>query len=282
MEIIREYKPRPVNWILFRDLLERIQSSIPIDEIIVKKSTLIVQPEFFVETFSQKMTVNTVDDFLNFISDTIEHPTRVIICLNCLHEMSSGADFKIDPPYFKFSWNLDRIFVKIARNTTSNAMKVLDDLEESLQLEPAAPPEVYDEEQRGKLQRSVFIAHSFDEGGRSYAYQLMKFFSLIGFEIATGEGFSPEKVSSKVKRRLQAQEIVTVILSDKQDATWLTQEIVGADFNQKPIILLVEEGVEFKPGILGDLEYIPFPKNLISEAITPILEGLRELGYRLS
>jgi len=282
MEIIREYKPGPVNWILFRELLERILSSIPDEEIKEKNNTLMIQPEFFVETFSQNLSVNTVDEFLSFLSDTIEEPNRVIICLNCYREMSSVADLKADPPYFKFSWELARTFAKIARNTTSNAMKILEDLEGSLQLEPAAPPETDDEGQRRKLRRSVFIAHSFDEGGRSYAYQLMKFFSLIGFEVATGEGFSPEKVSSKVKRRLQAQEIVTVILSEKQDPTWLTQEIAGADFIQKPIILLIEEGVEFKPGIIGDLEYIPFPKNRISETITPILEGLRELGYKLS
>jgi len=103
---------------------------------------------------------------------------------------------------------------------------------------------------------------------------------LLGFEVATGEGFSPERVSTKVKRRLTAQEIVVVIISARHDITWLTQETTGASFADKPLIVLVEEGAEFKPGILGDLEYIKFPSTNISSAFIPITEGLRELGFK--
>ena len=50
---------------------------------------------------------------------------------------------------------------------------------------------------------------------------------------------------------------------------------------EKPLILLVEEGIEYKAGVLGDLEYVRFPMGHVSVAFVPILEGLQELGYRL-
>ena len=44
-------------------------------------------------------------------------------------------------------------------------------------------------------------------------------------------------------------------------------------------MLLIEEGIDFKPGILGDLEYIKFSRDHISETFVSILEGFQELGY---
>jgi hypothetical protein len=58
--------------------------------------------------------------------------------------------------------------------------------------------------------------------------------------------------------------------------------MTGADFSGKPIIILVEEGVTFKSGILGDIEYIRFSAGIITESFSPILEGLRELGFNFA
>jgi hypothetical protein len=111
---------------------------------------------------------------------------------------------------------------------------------------------------------------------------VIKFLSLLQFEVSTGEGFSPERISKKVKQRLTSQEVVIVIVSKKGDITWLIQEATGAAFVEKPLILLIEKGVEFKAGILGDLEYIEFPQGHISVTFIPILEGLQELGYEFA
>jgi hypothetical protein len=132
------------------------------------------------------------------------------------------------------------------------------------------------------LRRSVFIAHAFDDSGRSYAFQLTKFLSLLKFEVATGNGFSPESISNKVKRRLNAQGIAVAILSRKEDMAWLIQEMAGADMKGKPLIVLFEEGVEFKPGLLGDLEYIRFGEGAFAACFIPIVEGLQELGFQFS
>jgi len=78
---------------------------------------------------------------------------------------------------------------------------------------------------------------------------------------------------------LLAQEIVIVVVSKKADFTWLVQEVAGADFLKKPVFLLVQEDTEFKPGILGDLEFIRFAPDQIEQAFLPLIEGLREIGF---
>ena len=61
---------------------------------------------------------------------------------------------------------------------------------------------------------------------------------------------------AKVLRRLKAQEVVVVVVSRREDQTWLTQETTLASVTGKPLFLLVQNDVEFKPGILGDIEHI--------------------------
>lgn len=284
MKIYREYEPHEVNWKLFPDILDKVRSAIPDDEkfeISRKRGKKLVEvPRFEVSTFSQKVSLPSVQEFLTFLEDSLEKPEKVAIFLDCCLQWSDGDLIDKNLPYFQFSWKNERVFIQIYRNTSSKALRLLSDIEGLLQLTPAAPPK--EEGEQRTPGRTTFIAHSFDDIGRSYAFQLTKVFSLLGFEVATGEGYAPESVSSKVRRRLAAQEIAVAIISERDDLTWLIQEATAAEFSNKPLILLVEDGVDFKPGIFGDIEYIKFPKGHISEAVTPILEGLRELGFKFA
>ena len=45
----------------------------------------------------------------------------------------------------------------------------------------------------------------------------------------------------------------------------------------KPVFILKQTDVSLKEGILGDLEFIPFPKGEISRTFIPVLEGLAQL-----
>jgi len=284
MKISREYEPKNLNWKLLPDILAKFRAAIPEDERIEagmpKRSTLVDVPSCEVSTFSQSVELPSVQELLSFIEGSAEDPVRVDIYLDCKCKWEDGNLFDRLPPYFKFSWKSDRVFVQIARNTSSQSLELLEELEGLLQLTPAAPPK--QENPARNLKRTVFIAHSFDDAGRSYAFQLTKVLSLLGFEVATGEGYAPESVSSKVRRRLAAQEIAVAIVSERDDMTWLIQEATAVDFSGKPLILMVEEGATFKLGILGDLEYIKFPRGHISESIPPLIEGLRELGFTFS
>jgi hypothetical protein len=69
------------------------------------------------------------------------------------------------------------------------------------------------------------------------------------------------------------------IVSRDEDVTWITQEIATANAVDKPLFLLILEGLALKPGILGDLEYVRFLDKQLSGAFAAVLEGLQELGF---
>ena len=287
MEITRMYQPQKINWFLIPDLLEKAIRAVPDNQKVdsLFKYELSGAPGFTIATFSQFVEIESTEDFLHFIKTSSEIPTRVEARVDCIKHYGDGSSSKTRPGYFDFTWREDRVEIEIWRSASELALKLLDEFEKNLELQPLQLLEQSEEQQDNKkqpLQRTIFLAHSFDDSGRSYAYQLTRFLSLLGFEIATGEGFSPERVSAKVKRRLASQELVVAILSERLDFTWLIQEMAGASFIEKPLFVLVEEGVDFKPAVLGDLEYIGFAKGKITDCFTPVLEGLRELGFQFT
>lgn len=286
MQITREYQASNVNWHLLPQLFERAVGSIPSDELKDGSNTLSPLPQVTVTTYSQTATFDSLDDFLAFLRVSSEGLEKVEATLDCLMVPGTISPYIVSPPFFRLSWRARGTVISVWRARSTEALPLLQTIEETLGLTPAHPREesevAAEGEGRLRLKRTVFIAHSFDDVGRSYAFQLTKFLSLLGFEVATGEGFSPESVSAKVRRRLLAQEIVIAVMSHKDDLTWLIQESASVSLVAKPIFLLIERGVEFKPGILGDQEYILFEPGQITGAFTPILEGLRELGFALS
>jgi len=284
MEIMRKYQHREINWYLVPDLIKKADCSIPEEERKEAAYKLVPLPRFKIATDSQSVEMESEEDFVDFLKTTSEGPNQIEVRLDCYKEWPDGDLVERDPSYFSFEWRTNQLVVEMARNTIKSAIRFLEEFEQTLQLEPLKRLQASAEgnTKSRTLERTVFIAHSFDEIGRSYAYQLTKFLSLLGFEVATGEGFSPEKVSTKVKRRLLAQEIVLAIVSEREEFTWLLQEMTGANFIEKPLVALVEEGVDFKSGVLGDLEYIRFTKGRVADCFTPILEGFRELGFQFS
>lgn len=129
-----------------------------------------------------------------------------------------------------------------------------------------------------KKDKIVFLAHSFDTKGEGYASRLSKFLDLLGCEVLSGEGFAPKAVSAKVRERLLVANLAVVIFSAKDDFTWLIQESTTAS-PKKPVLILVEEGVEWKSGIHGDIEYIRFPVGNIDASFIRVLEGLDDVGF---
>ncbi len=127
--------------------------------------------------------------------------------------------------------------------------------------------------------RTAFVAHKFDRTGNEAADKLARFLELLGFAVQTGRGYAPGPISEKVLARIERQSTIFAILTPGDDNTWLTQESIVAEVQDKPLFILKERTAEFKPGILADHEFIPFENSGLEATFVPILEGLRELGY---
>lgn len=128
--------------------------------------------------------------------------------------------------------------------------------------------------------RTAFIAHRFDQAGDVAAGKIARFLSLLGFDCLTGQGYEPRSVADKVKSRIMAQAIIIVVLTPGEENTWLIQESLLSSSAGKPLILIRDTTAGFKPGLLADHEFIPICAGCVEQAFIPLLEGLRNVGYR--
>jgi hypothetical protein len=278
MKFTKRYAPRSLNFHLLPDLMRQIETSIPEPMLVDRGDKLKLAYYFLIKTNSQTASTEDSDEFRDILRSVSEPILSLDAEVYCRLSAEHLSGFDREPPAFSLEYRQDSIEVVLARNSAETIRRLFSLLEEAFTLEFIKP--TIREERDTPPKKTVFIAHSFDPVGKSYVYELIKFLNLIGFKVSTGEGFSPERVSKKVRDRLTSQEVVIVIVSQQEDTTWLIQEATGATFAEKPLILLIEQGVEFKPGILGDLEYIQFSKSYIASTFVPILEGLQSLGYK--
>jgi hypothetical protein len=278
MMLRRDYVPGTLNWVLLPGLLQQVMQSIPKTELNDPgNKEFLPQPKFKVFTYSQESDVESEQSFLDFVRASPEPVLGVEISVECMRRPSSLAPYVVVPPFFEFRLSSKLLRIEFNRCDPITARRTITAIEEALQLKPTTPPSVA--EKSVSKRRSVFIAHAFDERGRNCAFLLTKLLSLLRFQVVSGEGFSPESVSAKVRRRLSAQGVVVAVLSRAEDQAWLTQEMTAADVLNKPLIVMVQSDVPFKPGILGDIEYIRFPPGQIEAAFVPLLEGLEEIGF---
>ena len=153
----------------------------------------------------------------------------------------------------------------------------VDGITDFLALRPKQPPDP--KEEPPTPERTVFIAHRFDDVGDVVAGKAARLFELVNFKVASGRGYSPRPISDKVRSRIEQQALTVAIFTPGDDETWLVQESILAEIKDKPLIIVRDKAVSSKPGLLADYEYIPFEAPHIETTFIQILEGLVELGY---
>ena len=127
---------------------------------------------------------------------------------------------------------------------------------------------------RSDLRPTVFLAHRFDELGKRYAEVVGRFLRLVGFEVLQGEGYEARDIPEKVADRIRSQDLFVCIVSGG-DPTWLLSEAAFAKGLSKYMVILVEEGLAFKKGIVGaDYEHLTFPKDFVEKAFNELLYAL--------
>jgi len=256
-DLVRFFQLAPLNWDALPMLTERL----------VRHG---LEPQSASITLFRYPEIVTYKDWQAVAADirTSGEPKRYTIHITA--QMASAyVSITIDRDRFRDSPDY---YLSIGLSGFGNKA-VADDLAAFLGLVPVAP------RKGAKLQRSAFIAHRFNAEGEQVADRLARFLEMLAFDVKTGRGFSPESVSEKVRKRIETQAVVFVVLTPDDDETWLTQESVLGYVKDKPMFVLRDMRVQFKPALLGDLEYIAFVSPAVEGAFIAILEGLRELGY---
>lgn len=126
--------------------------------------------------------------------------------------------------------------------------------------------------------RYVFIAYHMDERGRGRAQLLADILNLINVPTVTGENLCGRKLSDGVPDMIQSARLLIALLTPaintvgggRQPSQWTLQEVTWAVASHIPCLLVVEDGVNFNGGILGDLEQIRFATEDFAGALVRI------------
>jgi len=164
-------------------------------------------------------------------------------------------------------------FVEISGFDENIIKESMDHIKKKLRLEKA----------KFLIDRSAFIAHRFDRRGREISVTIEKLLESMDFRIVSGEEFSVERVSEKIKNRIRQQSVFVIIHSKPSDdsatseiSQWLVQEATFALAQEKPIFMFVEKGIEPIPGLQGDMEFIRFDMEDLSKALIQFINGIKE------
>jgi len=139
-----------------------------------------------------------------------------------------------------------------------------------------------------KIAKDVFITHNFDETNRRRAQLVAGVLELINIPTITGENFDGRSISAGVQARIESARMVVALLTPDDDAQqpsqWTLQEVTWAVAQHIPCLLVVEEGVKFDGGIVGDLEQIRFAPENFASALVRIasqVQGMVSLGVNI-
>ena len=137
-----------------------------------------------------------------------------------------------------------------------------------------AAPEKSPSLSRRSLKKTVFLAHRFDEQGRSTTAAVRKILQACGFSVVEGESYEARDVPAKIAERIETQDILLAVITPG-DSVWIASEVAFAHGKKKYIVFFAEEGTDVKKGILGaDYEHLTFPRGNVEKAFSDLLNAL--------
>jgi len=124
--------------------------------------------------------------------------------------------------------------------------------------------------------KKVFIGHSFSPEDIEVVNNVKVFLSYFGLEIESGDRPDARSISEKIKSRIIDCDIFLGIFTKRErlgeteefsTSQWVMEEKTYAVSLNKKILLYVEDGVQFSPGLQADYEFIRFSKSSLSDTL---------------
>ncbi len=141
-----------------------------------------------------------------------------------------------------------------------------------------------------QIKLKAFAGHSFDERDRPLVDKILRFLRSAGIECESGEPAENRSVSTKVRERIDQNQIFVGIFTcrcklDGKDlystSNWVIQESGYAIGKEKELILLVENNIDNFPELQGDLECVPFQRDSLDDAFLKLNEIIGNIRTRL-
>ena len=134
-----------------------------------------------------------------------------------------------------------------------------------------------------------FLSISFSEKDRDINDYFKNILTALNIEFETGERYSKDSISEKIKKRIDNSDIIIVIYVKRDELkdgghtapSWLINELAYAQGKGKDVIAVVEEGINDIAGLKTEKEIIYFKRAnpaRIMKATIKFLEALKEHG----
>lgn len=208
---------------------------------------------------------NSFSEFLTAIQD---YPNSIPIWMHSHWQDNKRVRFEIE-----IDLRLSKLEIAIGSDDLNAISAIHDKVKEIFE---ASNPQLERSPQmsRYNLKKSIFLAHKFDEIGRTTALTLSTFLRRLGFEVLEGEGYENRNIPEKVVERIRRQDIFLCIVTPG-DASWILSEISFAKGLDKYIIIVTQDALPFNKGIIGsDFEHMSFPEGNIEKIFSALLYTL--------
>jgi len=146
-------------------------------------------------------------------------------------------------------------------------------------------------EVRIAVRPEIFVGFRYTEADEQVAAKFMKLFFLEGLTPVTAKIRKPEDVNKKVKSMIAHSEGVAIIFTKEEElkeggwttSTWLSDEKAFAIGRDKPVIMFFEKEIAetVRKGIQGSLEYIPFARAELADALLESVEYIRAFRQKV-
>jgi hypothetical protein len=175
----------------------------------------------------------------------------------------------------QFGRTMDGMRIAVEADDVIRAQNVLNMVVQALKLSPYEP-EFMDEWLAGRvedlelrlvaLERRAseaplrcFLSFRFSESSAATAREVEQYLTLMGVEVVSGIEYEPRRVEDKVRDRLlSGVDFVVYLVTSEGESSWLRDELATATAQGAIPVPLVEAGSHVDPGLLGNIEYIPF------------------------
>jgi hypothetical protein len=133
----------------------------------------------------------------------------------------------------------------------------------------------------GVFDGRAFVGHSFLPGDKRVADCMIRSLEAIGLSVVTGEQPKADRISDKVKRLIDEQQLFVGVftrrdkIARKKEWTttpWVVDEKAYAVGKGKRLILVKEEGIESIGGIQGDYEFIKFSRDRLEDLPVKLIQ----------
>lgn len=216
-----------------------------------------------------------------YSSESIEEFIELLQKLPYITYFESRLHFiKNDNVYLKFIYNARSIDISVDTKDNDFLETLHNFIKQNFNLDN---PNLNSDDQKRAFypNPTIFIGRHFDENASLKYRTLSDFLTLLGFTVKEGEDYASTSIPEQVKSRINSQDIFIALITGDNSHEWIMSETSYAHGKDKHIILIVENGSNFNPSILGnDLEQIRFSPECIEKSFHKLIREFISINVK--